>query len=467
MNSTAPEIIYFQDNLFLNCPKCKGTAYLDFTRKDPSQISINCYRCNNQQIQNLDDYMSNLSALESPTEVKCEKHNTYLDKFCYKCHKQFCSQCDMNNHTGCTPIKKIEKIINKEKVEEIKKMINESKEYFKSYINSYVTQYLVNQPQASQEFILEGLVIPYIQKMIYFFHFCDCILMNYNIDYPDFYQQMNLKSILSIFKTKIELMSLNSTNVEYMFNYEDNNYFSKHRVKLVFKETKKLDDIKGYVNYFIFNDEIKFANHFQGIKIYKNGNCINTIPKRYNEVLYHKIDEENIAVIQKSTVDSSLTIFSTKYNEVITTKNFNVYRGIFNLDDGRFGFTSSSYTAFYKIEGKELIKVSEKEMERPSYDYKDSIQIPGTKYIATLYYKEIILYNKDDMSFIKSINLGESNNFSNFYIDKSGRIFLAGFKIGIFDINKWTVKTIHDDNIKRFKDIWLEIKMKSNIQMLF
>ena len=88
-------------------------------------------------------------------------------------------------------------------------------------------QYFINQPEVSKEIILESLMSPYIQKMIFFFQFCDCIILNYNIDYPDFYEQMNLKTIFSIFNSKIELMSLNSNNVENLFNYEDNNYISK------------------------------------------------------------------------------------------------------------------------------------------------------------------------------------------------------------------------------------------------
>ena len=234
-----PDIIYFEDNLFLNCPKCKQTAYIDFNKSDPNKININCLKCNNKTEQYLDDYMINLSILNSPTEVKCEKHNSYLDKYCYKCHIQFCSECDMQNHIDCSPIKNIIKIITNEKFDEIKKNINEYKENFKQYIKSYMDNYFINQPDVSKELILESLISPYIQKMIFFFHFCECSILNYNIDYPDFYQQMNLKIILSIFNKKVELMTFDSTNVENLFIYEDNNYISKNRVKLTFKDYKE------------------------------------------------------------------------------------------------------------------------------------------------------------------------------------------------------------------------------------
>ena len=297
-----PDIIYFEDNLFLNCPKCKQTAYIDFNKSDPNKININCLKCNNKTEQYLDDYMINLSILNSPTEVKCEKHNSYLDKYCYKCHIQFCSECDMQNHIDCSPIKNIIKIITNEKFDEIKKNINEYKENFKQYIKSYMDNYLINQPDVSKEIILESLISPYIQKMIFFFHFCECSILNYNIDYPDFYQQMNLKIILSIFNKKVELMTFDSTNVENLFIYEDNNYISKNRVKLTFKETIKNINLPHNYNYFKFNNEIEIITSFEGATIYKNGNIIHTIKRKLDDIIVYKINEENFEVIQKKSI---------------------------------------------------------------------------------------------------------------------------------------------------------------------
>jgi hypothetical protein len=115
--------------------------------------------------------MEKLSKLDLPKEVKCEKHNTYLDKFCYKCRKQFCSECDSQTHIGCSPVKKVEKTITKEKLEETKKIINEYKNSFKQYIKNYMEQYFVKQEDFSKEMIMENLLMPYIQTMIYFFQF--------------------------------------------------------------------------------------------------------------------------------------------------------------------------------------------------------------------------------------------------------------------------------------------------------
>ena len=445
-----PDIIYFEDNLFLNCPKCKQTAYIDFNKSDPNKININCLKCNNKTEQCLDDYMTNLSILNSPTEVKCEKHNSYLDKYCYKCHIQFCSECDMQNHIDCSPIKNIIKIITNEKFDEIKKNINEYKENFKQYIKSYMDNYFINQPDVSKEIILESLISPYIQKMIFFFHFCECSILNYNIDYPDFYQQMNLKIILSIFNKKVELMTFDSTNVENLFNYEDNNYISKNRVKLTFKETIKNINLPHNYNYFKFNNEIEIITSFEGATIYKNGNIIHTIKRKFDDIIIHKINVENFAIVQKK-IDASISIFSTKYNEIISTKNYIVFKYIFNLDNNRFGITSSSYTQINRIEDKEVIKITEINMDKSNYEYQHSILIPGTNYIATLFRNEIRLKNKDDFTFVKSISIDEEDIFNHFYIDNSGRIFLGGYKIGIFDLKNLKVSILYSDNIKRFQ----------------
>lgn len=450
MNSDFLEIIYFQDNLFLNCPKCKGTTYLDFKRQNPYIIIINCFKCKFKSEMELENYMINLSKVDSQIEVKCDKHNTYLDKFCYNCHQQFCSECNMKDHINCYHIKTIIKAISKEKLEETKNNIEEFKKNFKEYINTYMNEYFIKEPEDSKQVILEGLIVPYIQKMIYFFHFCECEILNYNIEYPDFYQQMNLRTILAIFKTKIDLFSLKN-NVEYLFNYEDNNFFTKHRAKLTFSETQNNVLLPLYGNSFYFNKEIEIISKFEGVIINKNGNSIYKIDQRLREVKFLKINDETFSLVQKNDQDAVLTIFSTKYNEVISTKNYIIFRYMFNLDNNRFGIVSSNFIEINQLEGKEVKKISKIKMSMPNYEYNDSILIPKTGFIATLYRKEIKLFNKDDFTFVKSISIDEMDIFKTFFIDNCGRIFLGGYKIGYFDQNNWRVIIIRDDNIKGFQ----------------
>ena len=447
INQELSEIKSIKDNLFLNCSKCKQTCYLTFNRRYPYNININCYNCQNNSEICLNDYIQNLSKCISPIEIKCNIHNNFLDKFCYKCHKQFCSQCDMNSHNTCYPIKPIFKIITKERLEEVQKIIKICKEDFEKYINIFMNQYLIKLSNDSHEFIIEGLILPYIQHIKSFFIFCDCAILNYNIDYPDFYQQMNLKVILSIFKKKIDLMSLNEAYTEFIFSYEDNNYFSKHRVNLSLSKT--IDNNKSIIlNTFFFNDEIMVINHYDGIRINKNGECISTLSPHQKKVDFYKINENAFTIFRKNGEVSIMEIFSIKYNEIIYSKYFNNFHCFFNLEDNnKFGIASSGLVEIYKLEEKNVQRESEKSIKKRS---KDMIYIPKTKYIASLGMYDIDLYNKDDFALVKSINLNEKDIFNKFYKLNDGRILLGGYKIGYFDINNWNIITIRDDNIKAF-----------------
>ena len=95
----------------------------------------------------------------------------------------------VNNHNNCSPIKTISKEITKEKIEKIKTMIEITKEDFKKYIKSYMNEYLVNFEHDIQSAIIEALLKPYIQKMISFFHFCDCVLLNYNVEIGEHWER--------------------------------------------------------------------------------------------------------------------------------------------------------------------------------------------------------------------------------------------------------------------------------------
>jgi hypothetical protein len=178
---------------------------------------------------------------------------------------------------NCYPIKTIAKIIKKEKIEKIKTMIDNTKEDFKQYIKSYINGNFTNMDEDIKLTIVEALLKPYIQKMVSFFHFCDCVLLNYNVEYPDYSQQMNMNLIISIFNEKANLKSLSETNVELLFNYEDNNYISKqHKVKLTLDKIK--NDYKLPLNNsFQLTEDIEVISENDGIRIYKNGVCSSTI----------------------------------------------------------------------------------------------------------------------------------------------------------------------------------------------
>lgn len=447
INQNLSEIKTAKDNLFLNCPQCKQTCYLSFNRSYPYKLNINCYNCNNNKIINVEDYLKCISTYDSQIKVKCEKNNTFLDKYCYKCHKQFCSLCDMNSHNTCYPIKQIIKIISKEKKEQIEKSIEACKKDFENYINTFMNEFLIKKDNNTQLFLLEGLVIPYIQHMKSFFKFCDCAILNYNNDFPDFYQQMNLKVILSIFNKKVDLMTLDEKYFEFIFNYEDNNYFSKHRVKLTLAKTIGQNEII-YFNSFIFNNDIIITNYSNGIQINKNGECLATLSPFQRKIEFCKINEQAFAIVSKNKQCSKVEIFSIKYNEIIYSKNFNNFYCFYVLENNnKFGIGSSGAVDIYKLEDKNIQKEPAKFFQK---HIKDMIIIPNTKYLALLSFEDIDLYNKDELTLFKTIKLNGKEQFNQFYKVKDDRILLGGYKIGYFDINTYKVFILRDDGINAF-----------------
>ena len=460
MEQNLYEIEYKKDLLFLNCPQCKQTPNFEFVKNDPDILIINCLNCQNKSEKNLSDYLQTLSKYDSLPELKCDKHNHFLDKFCQKCNKQFCSECDINNHNNCSPIKTISKEITKEKIGKIKAMIEITKEDFKKYIKNYMNGNFVNLDYDIQSAIIEALLKPYIKKMISFFHFCDCVLSNYNTEYPDYYQQKNLELIIPIFDEKVNLKSLSESEPESLFIYEENNYV-KYAPKQIKKQNKKgkliLDKVKNsyklpLLNSLQINENIEVIIDADGLKIYKNGVCSSIIKSsHYGEKRFHKINNEAFVIITKETLNETfIEVYSLKHNEIIYSSRFLNFRYIFNLDSDKFIIASSSWIDTNKIEDKKVIRVSSQNMDRSNYEYVDSILIPNKICFAILRRKVIDLYNKDDLSLVKTIQI-ECDVFKRFYKSNDDRIFLGGFKIGFLDVTNWRVTVIRDDGMKRFQ----------------
>ena len=190
------------------------------------------------------------------------------------------------------------------------------------------------------------------------------------------------------------------------------------------------------------------TNNYDGIRIIKNGVCIFILSPQKNKVDFYKINEDTFSIIRKDGQLAKVEIFSIKYNEVIYTKAFNYFHCFYSLEkNNEFGIASSGLLEIYKLEDKNIQKKSRKLIEK---GIKDMIDIPKTKYIASLGMLDIDLYNKDDLSFVRSIILIEKDKFNQFYKLNDGRILLGGYKIGFFDINNWKIISIRDDGIKAF-----------------
>lgn len=127
-------ITFSEKYLYLNCPECKEIPLLSFNDKNPEKIDIKCERCNSELQLDLKDYLSCLSS-ENLLKNKnnCISHNNYLDRFCYKCHIQFCTKCEINNNLHSDHyVFRLKKMINLEKIEKYKNILKTKKKYFKN-----------------------------------------------------------------------------------------------------------------------------------------------------------------------------------------------------------------------------------------------------------------------------------------------------------------------------------------------
>ena len=55
-------------------------------------------------------------------------------------------------------------------------------------MNNYINKF----PKDEHFDIINNLIKPYINNMKNFFLFCDCVLLNYDIEYPNHYQHCNI-----------------------------------------------------------------------------------------------------------------------------------------------------------------------------------------------------------------------------------------------------------------------------------
>ena len=228
-------IIFNKSNLLLNCPYCKEIPYLSLNMNNITKINIKCDKCNKNILMNLSDYMTKLSTNNLLSNLKCSEHNNFYDKFCIFCNIQFCSKCKLAENHSLHKIKNIKKIIKKEKIENAKNIIENNKNYLKRYISEYLK---INK----YKYVINKLLIPYINNMKYFFHFCDCVISNYDLDYPNYYQQWNLNELLYYLNEEV-LLDIKSNKPESIFDYNTNNFMNLKNLE------KNILQIKDTINF--------------------------------------------------------------------------------------------------------------------------------------------------------------------------------------------------------------------------
>ena len=483
------DIRYNQKYLFLNCPKCHKIPYLSFNNLCPQNINIKCDKCqkdsNQPLIIPLKNYlqtMKNIDLLKDKN--KCFIHNTLLDKFCYKCHIQFCTKCEKNKKHLSHKTKIIEKIITKEKIEKGKKTLEYYKDYFKKYIFKFMDECINKFPKSKQYDIKNFLMKQYINDMSQFFHFYDCILLNYDIDYPNYYQQMNLHYFLKFLFEKVELNNLNEKKIERIFKYSNNNFINKKMNEednlIKFDEL----DLSDVYNAILINEEFILLKFSDSIKLYnyKNKKYISTldIKEKYLDNYFHiyngiiVIYREKIQIFSlfennykgmlllEQEVDLNINkIKRINYNSLgfMTYEKIEVYKSSDNFEDiPNLLKNNKSYTI-------KLDKITSIEFSEEIYDF---IQTSDKEYIICLFVNNCIIYKSKDFSIFKKIKIDQIKE-KKYYFDhkpkiksfeeegkykdiihfNNGNYILGGRNIGIINSNDWSFKVLLDEKIKR------------------
>ena len=470
-------ITFSEKYLFLNCPKCKEIPNFCFNEKNPENIDIKCDRCNTELQLNLENYLSNLSSENLlKNKNQCISHDNYLDKFCFKCHMQFCTKCEINNnHHSDHCIFRVKKILFSPKIEKAKYSIQTKKDYFKKYISDYINEKLPKIQKSRHDFIINNLMKPYINSMKNFFLFCDNVLLNYDPEFPDYYQQKNLINFLELLDKLSSLINLKNTKFESILIYSNNNFINKNNNNAILNDLIDLsnDKISEISDALFLDDEfIVLALKNISLKIYdyQNKNYITKIENnfgekniKFNEIKLSQIYKSIFAVILKISKLSIIKLYSINKNTltVLFEKQFDTdIKYIKKINNNSLGIVFGSYLEIYSsVDNFE--NISQKNISK--FEILNKIQTPqkiadfiitsDDLYIIIACLEKIYIYKSNNLNFFKEIKLTVNGDDIKFIDDN--KIIYSGKDIGIFTINDSSYKLLFDEKIKGITDSYL------------
>ena len=470
-------ITFSEKYLFLNCPKCKEIPIFCFNEKNPENIDIKCDRCNTELQLNLENYLSNLSSENLlKNKNKCISHDNYLDKFCFKCHIQFCTKCEINNnHHSDHCIFRVKKILFSPKIENAKYSIQTKKDYFKKYISDYINEKLPKIQKSRHDFIINNLMKPYINSMKNFFLFCDNVLLNYDPEFPDYYQQKNLINFLELLDKLSSLINLKNTKFESILIYSNNNFINKNNNNAILNDLIDLsnDKISEISDALFLDDEfivLAFKNISLKIYDYQNKNYIKKIENnfgekniKFNEIKLSQIYKSIFAVILKISKLSIIKLYSINKNTltVLFEKQFDTdIKYIKKINNNSLGIVFGSYLEIYSsVDNFE--NISQKNISK--FEILNKIQTPqkiadfiitsDDLYIIIACLEKIYIYKSNNLNFFKEIKLTVNGDDIKFIDDN--KIIYSGKDIGIFTINDSSYKLLFDEKINGITDSYL------------
>ena len=221
------------------------------------------------------------------------------------------------------------------------------------------------------------MIKQYIENMEIFFKFGENILSNYDVEYPSFYQQLNLKTFLGYLKEDVSLKEFDeppqkeddddesvinakdgaSTWVELIFDYSYNNFiFNKKYKKLKLKYFKDNFDNK-ILNTIAIDDERIIIAFKESLKVYdfKNKNVISTLNNLYSpgsKFILSPIIKDLFAVISYISDDQSiLKILSiSSGDKILFEKSYkNIIKDIKKINNNSFGIILDDDIEIYKL----------------------------------------------------------------------------------------------------------------------
>ena len=346
----------------------------------------------------------------------------------------------------------MKKMINLEKIENAKNSIKTKKDYFKKYISNYIKEklpYIEKMEKSRQNFIINNLMKLYVNSMKIFFLFCDNILLNYDLEFPDYYQQKNLINFIELLDKTSPLIDLIETKMESILIYSNNNFINKNN-EIIYN----LIDLS---NDKISNISLKIYN-------YQNKNYITTIENnfgekniKFNEIRLSQIYKSIFSVILKSSSNLSIIkLYSININTltVLFEKQYNTeIKYIKKINNNSLGIVFGNYLEIYSSEDN-FENISQQNISKFEILNKietlekieDFIITPDDLYIIIACLEKIYIYKSKDYIFFKEIKLIK-NYHDDIQLIDDNKIIYSGIDIGIFTINDSSYKLLFDEKI--------------------
>ena len=317
---------------------------------------------------------------------------------------------------------------------------------------------------------------PYINSMKNFFLFCDNVLLNYDTEFPDYYQQKNLINLIELLDNSSSLISLTKTQLESILFYSNNNFISKNNNNSIVNDLIDLSNDKtSEISDALFLDDEFIVLAFKNISLkiydYNNKNYITAIENnfgkkniKFKEIKLSQIYKSIFGVILKNPNLSVIKLYSINKSTltVLFEKQFNIeVKYIKKINNNSLGIAYGSYLEIYSsvdnfenISQKNISKFEVLNKITTPEKIADFIISQDELYIIIACFKKIYIYKSNNFSIFKEIKLFAINGYDINFIDDN-KIIYYGNNIGIFTINNSSYKVLFDEIIVKEVDSYL------------